>query len=450
MRKRMSLVLLVVLTAALLALPAVAQDRQQDQRTDHWSDITYDRSWYDDDTAMWYDDDDAMWYDDDTAMWYDDYSTSWYEWDHGRYDDGFYDEWGYDYGMRDDRYGAYDDYGTRSDWRSDWRSDRHGTYDDDLRDDRYGIYGDDSGYGDDSFGMPGRRQPSQRQSMRDMRREHMQDMPRQDMPRQDMRQRRDQWMSYDRGDMRRGDTMDMMDQRDPRFGDRRQTRSKQLQGEIVGIEKVQSRRGRPESVVMKVRTRDGQTRKLVLGDVQHVRSEMPALRKNERVTILGNEVERDGQTYFKANRVRSAAGDYDLPQYSFDRRISGELVDVRSVRTGPRGDLRAVVGTLRTDEGRTVDVLLGSPRDLQARGTRVRPGNRVLVTGYERNIAGDRMFNAQELQVLDQRGRPTTYGWQDQQRSRQHRDDWQQSDWRQQNQQQRDDWRNQNRQPRDW
>lgn len=467
MRRCTRAIPLAVLLVAFLATPAISQDQDWNQN----------QTWRNDNQAM-QQDRNQTWTDD--QAWYNEYADDQYAYE-GWYDDDYYDnQYGTDYwyGYDDDyAYGEYDDDAEfeyepgeglhEEEWYdpSDWFNDNgnvdyeydggswdYGYYDDygegydDAWGDDYGMgydtYGYDYGYGDDlgydyydldyyTLDDQQRQQMRRQGQQQGMDRQRMQDQRMQDqqMHGQRMQRMHDQRMAQ----MQQQRRQDMR-QRDQRMQSQ-QTGMRQIEGEIVGIKKIRAQRGRPEAVVMKVRTEDGQTRNLVLGDVQHVKSQLPAMRKNERVAIFGSEMQRDGRTYFKANRVRSAGGDYDIPQYAYDRKITGELVGVRSVRTGPQGNVKAVVGKVKTQDGRTVDVLLGSPQALQARGQRLQPGKQIQVRGFERNVAGNRMFAVQDVQVRDQQ--ETYYGQQNrrQQQNRQQQDRWQdqqrnqQKDW---------------------
>ena len=274
------------------------------------------------------------WY--DPSDWFnDDNQVSYEEWD-----DAYEDDWDTTY--YDNGYGAYDgDY---------WDYDYEPYYTDDALDYDYGTYnryGDPGGYTSD-------------------------------------------WDTYD-WDTNGQTNGAQANVPDYQFG-------KNLRGRVVGLESVRSRQGRPQSVRLKIRTDDGQTRTIHLGDVAFVRENLQRLRQGETVEIRGDNVRVNGRQLFQAKQIASRGGQFDMPRYEFNRTIQGELIGIRRVATR-NGDVESVVARVRTNDGRTMDVLLGSPQQLRRQGTVIRRGSRVDVDGYVRESDGRRTFFVQSAQV---------------------------------------------------
>lgn len=175
----------------------------------------------------------------------------------------------------------------------------------------------------------------------------------------------------------------------------------QVTGEVLGLQRMRSEDGRPQSVRLRLRTDDGQVRTVHLGDVAYVNRYLPRLRQGDEVVIGGRQVEADGRTLFKAEEIRAGDRRYLVPEYLYQRRIEGRLVGLRKVRIRD-GRPQAVVAKVRTDDGRTRDVLLGSEEDLERFGRDLRPGARAQLRGYRREVDGRSRFVVQDVKVLQQ------------------------------------------------
>ncbi len=175
----------------------------------------------------------------------------------------------------------------------------------------------------------------------------------------------------------------------------------QARGEVVALERIRGAYGAPQSVRLRLRTDDGQTRTLHLGDLAYVEGALPRIKKGERIVIGGRYIDVDGRRTFKGEEIRSAAGSYRIPDYEYERRIEGRLVGIRNVRTRD-GNVEAVIAKVQPWEGKTMNVLLGSAESLNQQGQSIKPGARVQVDGYRREVNGQSSFVVQDVKILQQ------------------------------------------------
>lgn len=212
----------------------------------------------------------------------------------------------------------------------------------------------------------------------------------------------------------------------------------QVKGEVVGLQRLRGSNGQPESVKLRLRTEDGQTRTLLLGDVAYVYRYLPRIKKGDRVIIGGSNVNVQGRKVFKAEEMAAASGSYKIPDYQYERRLEGRLTGLRKVQLERDGaTVDAVVAKVEPWEGKTLDVLLGDADDLERNRDSLRPGTRVQADGYRRTVDGESTFVVQDVKILgsDERQQQDR---QDRQDRRQTRRDQRQQDRQAQRQTQRD------------
>ena len=359
-------ILLALLAAGLLLSngPAAAQEYEWEP-----DEGLHEEEWYD--PSDWGDDNDGVDYEedleDDLYNWYDvDYWDDEFEPYH-RNRDLQRRNYGTDYDIfindsHDDNYvgGIYDDWdnfdyvGDATEWQDDWNYARPRVQRRSEQLDFYELY-----YGDEQNFQPRSRQRAGRQNGR---------------------QRRDEQEQMAPGTY--GYTLDQ-----------------QLTGRVIGLESLRAQSGRPEVVRLRVRTDDGRTRTLLLGDASYVREKLQRLDRNEPVTIRGSRVRVNGRTMFKARQIASREGRFDMPSYEYDRVVQGTLVGIRRIAVA-NGDAQALVARVRTPDGRTMDVLLGSENALRRQRTVIRPGSTVNVRGYLREADGRRTFLVQSAEVV--------------------------------------------------
>lgn len=104
-----------------------------------------------------------------------------------------------------------------------------------------------------------------------------------------------------------------------------------------------------------------------------------------------------------------------IPDYEYERRIEGRLIGLRRVRLQD-GDVEALVARVQPYDGRTMNVVIGSLEDLRQQGQSLRPGDRIRVDGYKREVDGQSTFVVQNVNFL---GQQDTQQTQRQQRQRQ-------------------------------
>jgi hypothetical protein len=188
------------------------------------------------------------------------------------------------------------------------------------------------------------------------------------------------------------------------FGDRQVIR-----GEVVGLERLSSGYGDPESIQIRIRAEGGQEKTVHLGDLSYFGDDLPRLRQGQSIKLHGDYVSLKGARYFKAREIRAASDSFMTPRFLQDRYVlRGTLQDVRGVKM--RGDdLDAAVVQVRTDQGRTQAVLIGNEEDLDRRGAWITKGSPVRVEGYARQAddGRQRFFVAQAVRV---EADSTTYG----------------------------------------
>ncbi len=177
--------------------------------------------------------------------------------------------------------------------------------------------------------------------------------------------------------------------------------NRELTGTVVGLDQLRSQIGLPDSVRLRIRTPGGQVRSIMLGDVAFVGQHLPYIRKGEQVRLRGTEVNVDGRRLFHAEQIGTSAGSAAIPQYEYQKAVTGRVARINAVRSQD-GVIRDVIATVRTSDGKSVDVLLGSPRALQQGGTQVVPGEKVNVEGYTRSLNGRTTFFAQKVSPVKQ------------------------------------------------
>lgn len=177
----------------------------------------------------------------------------------------------------------------------------------------------------------------------------------------------------------------------------------QMTARVEGLQRIRGGNGAPQSVRLKVKTEDGETKTLHLGDLAYVNRNLPKLAKGDEVVIGGEIVERNGQRYLKAKEMRSADNSYLIPEYEYSRRIEGELEGLRKVRMR-NGDVELVVARVRTDDGKTMDVRLGEPEKMSGISRTMRPGSKVRVEGYRREVDSKSSFVVQDFKVVERAG----------------------------------------------
>lgn len=171
---------------------------------------------------------------------------------------------------------------------------------------------------------------------------------------------------------------------------------RQFSGEVTGLKRVSGGVGEPDTAILTVRTRDGATRTIQLGDLNYAASALPRVDRGERVVIGGRSVNRNGERLFKAEEIRTADRSYLVPEYEYRKRIEGRLDGMRRVNV--RGtDVEAVVADLRTQDGESMSVLLGDLADLRGAERSIRPGTPVRVDGYSREVNGRSTFVVQDI-----------------------------------------------------
>jgi len=107
----------------------------------------------------------------------------------------------------------------------------------------------------------------------------------------------------------------------------------------------------------------------------------------------------DGKKMFRAEKLRTRDGEFDLPDYRYGKSLKATLTGLGAVRA-KSGDVRALVAKVRTSDGDTKRVLLGSPQAVkEKKGDRIRPGARVEIHGYERITDDDRTFVVQDVEL---------------------------------------------------
>jgi len=176
---------------------------------------------------------------------------------------------------------------------------------------------------------------------------------------------------------------------------------KQLTGSVEGLERMRGSDGAPQSVRLKVKTQDGQTRTLHLGDLAYVNRYLPKIRKGDEVVIGGEMIERDGRKMFQAKEMRSEDESYLIPDYEYSRQIEGELKGLKKVRMRD-GNVEMVVARVRTDDGKTMDVRLGEPSELSGISRTMRRGAKVRAEGYRREVNDKSSFVVQDFKVVEE------------------------------------------------
>lgn len=358
----------------------------------------------------------------------DDYG--YYETDYGWHWDESSDDW--DYGWHNDNIGSYDYMGYDSNYGDNYsnyydRSDRGRMYDGNRRaadrgvpnqyyDRTYGAqYGDRANrYGaDDRF--RDRRDASDTRSSDQAFDSRMRDRSYDDRARRSRHydRRMTSWYDYRGGEQQRGVPTRYYDRTgdarhgdryaDSRYGDRSQrTQRGEMTGRIVGLERLRGTAGQPDSVRLRLETDDGRTRTLHVGDVDYFGRTMPQFRQGQDIVVGGEMINVDGRRVFKARELRAGSNRYEIPSYAYQRRIQGELESLRKVNV--RGsDVQAVVANVRTPDGDRMSVLIGNAEDLKNAQQTLKPGTRVRVDGYRRDVDGSSAFIVQDVKVQPNR-----------------------------------------------
>lgn len=177
----------------------------------------------------------------------------------------------------------------------------------------------------------------------------------------------------------------------------------QLTGRVEGLQRMRGSEDAPQSVRLKVKTEDGQTRTLHLGDLAYVKRYLPRLQKGDEVVIGGEMIERDGREFFQAKEMRSEDESYLIPDYEYSRQVNGELQGLKKVRMRD-GNVELVLARVRTEDGETMDVRLGEPSELSGISRTMRRGAKVRAEGYRREVDGKSSFVVQDFKVVEQAG----------------------------------------------
>lgn len=174
--------------------------------------------------------------------------------------------------------------------------------------------------------------------------------------------------------------------------------NQQFNGRVMGLRRVSGGVGEPDSVVLNVRTQDGATRYIQLGDVSYSNRYLPRIQRGEQVVIGGHTVNQNGRNLFKANEIRTADRSYLVPKYEYRKRIEGKITGLRRVRL--RGsNVEAIVADFLTRDGDRMSVLVGDVADLRGAERTIRPGTPVRVDGYSREVNGKSSFVVQNLSL---------------------------------------------------
>ena len=193
----------------------------------------------------------------------------------------------------------------------------------------------------------------------------------------------------------------------------------QLTGRVEGLQRMRASKGAPQSVRLKVKTEDGQSRTLHLGDLAYVSRYFPKLKKGDEVVIGGEMIDREGRKVFQAREMRAEDESYLIPRYEYRQRIEGELQGLKKVRMRD-GNVEMVVATVRTDDGKKMDVRLGEPDEMASISRTMSRGAKVRAEGYRREVNGKSSFVVQDFKVVesaaDQRDRQSRQQTGDRQR----------------------------------
>lgn len=173
----------------------------------------------------------------------------------------------------------------------------------------------------------------------------------------------------------------------------------QATGQVVALKRVRSENGSPESVKLKLKTGEGETRTVTLGDLGYVRENLPKLEKGEQVKIYGDHVQVDGKKLFRAQEIRTREDAYEIPEYMYNQQVRARVTALQKVRT-QAGDVAAVVANVRTRDGKRMKLLLGSPEELQGREKTIEPGAILRVDGYVRSTGDEDRFMVQDVDVM--------------------------------------------------
>ncbi|MFG0329759.1 MAG: hypothetical protein ACF8PN_07675 [Phycisphaerales bacterium] len=207
-------------------------------------------------------------------------------------------------------------------------------------------------------------------------------------------------------------------------GDANYAWDRSLRGKVVGLKKIAGAAdGQPDRIVLKLKTDNGQSRTVALGDLGYVTENMPKLRTGDEIVVGGRYVNVNGKRMLRADGMRSPNGDFDIPDYEWRRTIRGELVGMKQVRMRD-GGTAALVAVIKDEQGDRANVLLGSTDDLERMGDAIRPGAQIHVNGYKRIMDNDEStFVVQDVRVLSH---AQSRSWDDD-RNRQERDQRQQA-----------------------
>lgn len=174
--------------------------------------------------------------------------------------------------------------------------------------------------------------------------------------------------------------------------------NQELSGEIIGLQRIRGTYGQPQSVVLKLKTDDGTVQDIRLGDRAYADRFLPKFNKGDRVAIGGERTDVNGRNIFRAKELRSGVASYRIPAYEYEQKVEGKIVGLRQVKLN-EGQVSAVVARVKPDNGATMDVLLGSKRDVNRQATTIRPGAEIQVDGYTREVDGERTFVVQNVSI---------------------------------------------------
>lgn len=177
------------------------------------------------------------------------------------------------------------------------------------------------------------------------------------------------------------------------------TFDQELSGEVIGLKRIRGTYGQPQSVALQIRTNEGQMRTIQLGDRAYADRYLPKFSMGDRVAIGGDRVNVNGKNMFRAKELRSGVASYRIPSYEYEQRIDGKIVGMRQVRMSD-GQLGAVVARVSPDSGPEMNVLLGRSSDLQQDGKTIRPGTKITVEGYKREVDGNSTFVVQDVSMM--------------------------------------------------
>jgi len=172
-------------------------------------------------------------------------------------------------------------------------------------------------------------------------------------------------------------------------------------GTVVGLERFRPENGNPETVRLKFKTQDGQMKTIALGDLAYVNRRLPTIRKGDKVVVGGSVVNRNGRKLFKAEKLRTGENEYLVPEYAYRRRIEGDVVGLKRVAAS-EGNASRMIARVRTGDDKVMNVMLGTPKDMNEIRRNLKPGTKARVEGYRREVDGESTFVVQNIKVMNQ------------------------------------------------